>query len=362
MNDFHINFTNHGLSTCHPVPVAPSLEVAKKVSATIPPRTFTDNLWDYCEALGKSRIIKHLLFATGIALAIAFLVTPPGWIASLSAASLGVIAGFVTLALTLGLNLLLDKKGWLGAGEKLALETSCISERLGRKNFSQITENRPESGLGNLFVGGLPARMNNDLEKMKEAGITCVISLNSKWEKKCRGPSLPYTREDYKRAGIEFIELDCVDHQPLSMGDMDLISDLIHARIQTKNNVLIHCRAGKGRSVLGVLAYLMKACGLSKGVAAAQILAHRPQATVNGKKGRKAQADYEKHIYSKWERLLHPLFNNDAVSESNVLHNAFQKQPKSLSFSEINDLAQKLIEERSMSKGVVRVFQEEDLP
>jgi protein-tyrosine phosphatase len=81
------------------------------------------------------------------------------------------------------------------------------------------------------------------------------------------------------------------------MGDMDLISNIIKAQINSGENVLIHCRAGKGRSVLGVLAYLMNACGKTAEEAEKQIKSHRKQATIDKEKGRKAQADYQAHLF-----------------------------------------------------------------
>jgi protein-tyrosine phosphatase len=191
-----------------------------------------------------------------------------------------------TLAIHGGFNRLTKGK------EMLTLELSAL-QRFG-SNFDQITQNPKESG--NLFVGGMPNRLNGDLARMQQANIEVVISVNEDWELEARGPSIPYTAEEYARAGIAFHNFPSKDHELPADDNLAAIASIIKSAIDNKKNALIHCRAGKGRSAIGALWYLMMFKGLSAKDAVEMISSARAITTLTSKKGKAAQQRCEEYL------------------------------------------------------------------
>lgn len=86
------------------------------------------------EATWNSRIVRHLLVATGVAFAIFYFVTPPGWL-TLGIGAMAAIGGLITCIGTMGLQILIDKK--LHLRETLTFEFSSIG-RLFYHDIHQI--------------------------------------------------------------------------------------------------------------------------------------------------------------------------------------------------------------------------------
>ncbi|CAD8122469.1 unnamed protein product [Paramecium sonneborni] len=106
-------------------------------------------------------------------------------------------------------------------------------------------DSSPNLVIPNLYIGCLGTVLNK--KKLFETQITHILSV-------CEMPIFPYQPEDFKSLLININ--DSVDQEIKSK--FEIANDFIHSAIQKKQNVLIHCFAGKSRSASFVIAYLIK--------------------------------------------------------------------------------------------------------
>jgi len=239
-------------------------------------RTIGERTLDVCGALWESRIVKHLLVTAGVAVAVAFLVTPPGWFI-LGAGVLGALAGSLTCVVTMAAHCTLQKRK---GPETLACELSAIP-RLFKHDFNEILPNE-------LYLGALPNRASlpfrtSDWDALRKLNIGAMLSINEKWERKPRGPSFPYEARECAELGISYLPIESADHQLLDAATMDRCAEFIHRQISAGKKVYVHCRAGKGRSGMAIAAYLIKYRNFTIQQAQDLIVMKRPEATIKKK-------------------------------------------------------------------------------
>ena len=141
--------------------------------------------------------------------------------------------------------------------QKIEFELSALL-RLPQKNYNLIFEHNNRA---KLYLGALPNRLLNDGETLKEEeNVEAILSINEPWEREePLGVSLPYDGQHWKElGGIDYKEMNVLDHTPLSTEALHEAADFIHAQLQRSKNVYVHCRAGVGRSAMAVAAYLIK--------------------------------------------------------------------------------------------------------
>lgn len=196
------------------------------------------------------KIGRALLFgaAAGIVAAI-FLSNPIGWIVFGSVVT-------VTLIAQLAIPTYLDaRENNVGFGQMAAFKLSAWRRSFSDKNYDHVFT-APNGA--KLFLGALPNHNSFDLSKLVlDENIGAVISINEKWERNEIGVSHPYTKEEYEDAGLHYRAFDAYDHQLLDRDTLIAIACAIDEELSAGRNVYIHCRAGVGRSAMGVAAYLM---------------------------------------------------------------------------------------------------------
>jgi atypical dual specificity phosphatase len=112
-----------------------------------------------------------------------------------------------------------------------------------------------------ITVGALPLKrrlFKNDLDRMKALGIQAVLILVEPFELKRGIAGNPVTPEDLKNDGIESLFLPTPDFKPLTLNTLHQGADFIDKITRQGKRILVHCKAGRGRSVAVVCAYLMK--------------------------------------------------------------------------------------------------------
>jgi atypical dual specificity phosphatase len=115
-----------------------------------------------------------------------------------------------------------------------------------RPYLSKITEN--------IFLGALPRK--TDLYFMSENNIKSIISLNQPFELKPRKGINIVNDDDLKENNIVRHIFSTPDRTPVSINHLINIVNLIDESSK-KNSVYIHCKAGRGRSYMCVIAYLI---------------------------------------------------------------------------------------------------------
>ena len=99
--------------------------------------------------------------------------------------------------------------------------------------------------------------LEDDLGAWKQAGISVVVSALTPEEEK--ELALELESEICERLGIEFFVLPIEDRSvPTSLGEFRRQIDRVNARLLGSKGVLVHCRAGIGRSSMIAAALLVQ--------------------------------------------------------------------------------------------------------
>ncbi|CAM9173744.1 unnamed protein product [Choristocarpus tenellus] len=99
-----------------------------------------------------------------------------------------------------------------------------------------------------LYLGCAPLGFLGHVEDLHKRGVTGVINMCSEY----RGPI-----EEYKLFGIEQLWLPTTDHEEPELIDMQRAVSFITRHEKAGNQVLVHCKAGHGRSAAIAMAWLL---------------------------------------------------------------------------------------------------------
>lgn len=226
---------------------------------------------DLASGLLKSKIVTPFLLS-GLAVAGLYAIShftfgghPPSWM----------IAAAATGGFAVGVLIQLPFKGI----QKIRFEISALL-RLPQKNYDEIYEKSGKK----IFLGALPNRLRSDGEKLvDQEQVGAVLSINETWERSPLGISLPYDNQHWQALEVEYKGMDVLDHTLLSDDQLDEVAEFIHEQIRAGRNVYIHCRAGCGRSAMGLAAYLIKYENKSAQEAGEIIKEKRPVSTIRKK-------------------------------------------------------------------------------
>ncbi|OQV25168.1 putative Dual specificity protein phosphatase 14 [Hypsibius exemplaris] len=121
-------------------------------------------------------------------------------------------------------------------------------------------------------------------DKLREAGITCIINCTVEFPNLPLGPT------------VEFMNIRIDDSPYALIGKyFDVSADLIEEQRKTGGKVLVHCMAGVSRSASIVLAYLVRHRGMS--LRDAYALVRRKRSIIRPNVGFwKQLIEYEKHV------------------------------------------------------------------
>lgn len=114
----------------------------------------------------------------------------------------------------------------------------------------------------NKSIGIMPRPLGNenlmkDIQNWKIQNVTCVVSLLEKEEINDLG--LKQEKEYCESFDIEFVHFPIKDRSiPESVFSFKKLVDNLYNKIEKQNKILIHCRAGIGRSGLVASSVLIK--------------------------------------------------------------------------------------------------------
>ncbi|MCH9614003.1 MAG: hypothetical protein SP1CHLAM54_10120 [Chlamydiia bacterium] len=180
-----------------------------------------------------------------------------------SVVSLATIA-IAPLAVTLSCALLVGVAVWSDPTlipksllMELTLATNiALNTLFGVPFFTRILEE------SNLHVGSLPLRDHGHLEDIRAMGITGVLALVEPFELETDTLfGAPIRGTEYFNQGIAFKQISVQDLTSPTLERVREGVDFIHDHF---GNVLVHCKAGRGRSMLVATCYLMDALHLDQ--------------------------------------------------------------------------------------------------
>lgn len=131
-----------------------------------------------------------------------------------------------------------------------------------------------------IYLGALPliGTTRDDLTSLKELGIKAVLSVVESFEIESKGLlGSPVASEQWQQSDIKQLHISTPDFKPLSLNDINLGVEFLKWNVKNNRPIYVHCKAGKARSALIVICYLIKIHGLSFTKALNFIKEKRPQ-------------------------------------------------------------------------------------
>lgn len=106
-----------------------------------------------------------------------------------------------------------------------------------------------------IILSALPTK--NQVESVVKMKVDAVLTLLEPFE---LGDGLiqPAIASDWHAQGIDHLHIQAVDFLGLSEEQFGKAIEFMHRFISQNKRVLVHCKAGRGRSAAVVIAYLMK--------------------------------------------------------------------------------------------------------
>jgi atypical dual specificity phosphatase len=118
----------------------------------------------------------------------------------------------------------------------------------------------------NLYLAAVPT--SRDLDKLVRRGVRAVINACDEYG----GPE-----ERYRRLGIEQLHLPIVDYAEPSAEQVERALAFMREHVGAGRGVLVHCKAGRGRSATLVLCWLVAERRMEPEAAQRALAASRPR-------------------------------------------------------------------------------------
>lgn len=113
--------------------------------------------------------------------------------------------------------------------------------------------NKIEEG---IYLGAIPLKNFGHDQEITALGVKAVLAVVESYELEQKTfISEAVQRQDWEKNHITFKQISAVDLGSISAVNLHTAADFIN---QHKTGIYIHCKAGRGRSVMCLIAYLMK--------------------------------------------------------------------------------------------------------
>ncbi len=108
-----------------------------------------------------------------------------------------------------------------------------------------------------LWVGAVPAANCGHDKLLIERGVTSVLSVMNRFELENTVAICPVKGESWVEKGVEHMLVETDDMKGLGQEQFDQALCFVKRSLESGRSLYVHCKAGKGRSVSVVLAYLV---------------------------------------------------------------------------------------------------------
>ena len=108
-----------------------------------------------------------------------------------------------------------------------------------------------------VFLGALPHNPSEVRSLITQHEVGGFVTMNCSWELPGNGQTT--TVQEVEKEGIQVCHLPTPDYSAVGYTDLVVGADFIHQTVETtQKGCYVHCNAGKGRSTMVVLAYMIK--------------------------------------------------------------------------------------------------------
>ena len=113
--------------------------------------------------------------------------------------------------------------------------------------FSWYTEIIPNK----LILGGIPLENFHHSQQLSDLGVTDYLSIVEKEEFNPKFLGFPVKHQENEH----WLLIECADHQTLNFQQLDQAAYWIQKKIEKGGTIYVHCKSGKGRSVMAIIAW-----------------------------------------------------------------------------------------------------------
>ncbi len=115
--------------------------------------------------------------------------------------------------------------------------------------YSKITDN--------LYLGRLPLKNTGDDIAIQKEGISAVLTMTERFENTTSSlVADPVRPEEWQQLGIKHEQIEIQDFTPPREAELERAVAIVSNWLKNGEKVLVHCKAGRGRSAEVVIAYL----------------------------------------------------------------------------------------------------------
>jgi len=195
----------------------------------------------------------------------------------------------------------LGSLGWLSLSDQTSYWAYRISKRTvidgtdhpGTKDryFNDIDFPGRQEGEGRIILGAIPVVSKVDpaknyakqmLDLVTQPDQLSVLSLVEPFELQVDGwTDTPISKLFWAGRGVNQLHILTPDFSPVSVENLDVAADYIRDQIAAGRTVYVHCKAGRGRSAMAVIAYLHKYRGMEMDAAMAYVKGIRRRVNMN---------------------------------------------------------------------------------
>ena len=176
-----------------------------------------------------------------------------------------------------------------------------------------------------VYIGALP-KLPEQLDALrKDHRVSAVVTLNEVWElpfylaiggimgkkvAKPRGVLHGTSEDDVQLSAVSWCHVPTVDFNAPSLSDIRTAVEWMKDHTAAGHRVFVHCNAGRGRSAVIVICYLMATTGCTSAEAYELLSAKRRIAALTAMCGTRPQwravKAYERHLLTSGSRLVGP--------------------------------------------------------
>lgn len=176
--------------------------------------------------------------------------------------------------------------------------------------WDEIIEVKGQIGAASLFLGVLPLKIEsikrNDAADLEAIGIQAVLSVVEVFENHSLGNVIsPIISKDWDQLGIKHLQLPSLDFETISFEMIQRGVEFIRWNLENGRSIYVHCKAGRGRSALIVMCYLIQYQQFTSDEAMAHVTSQRMQVSLDEKSSKyDTLISFEKKLKAQKENPL----------------------------------------------------------
>jgi len=128
-----------------------------------------------------------------------------------------------------------------------------------------------------IILGALPFHDKKHVERLKSLGVGGVLTLNKPFELQPNLIGTPVQPCDWLLNNVESLHIPTPDFCPPTTEEIKSGIDFMKKIVNTGKSVYVHCKAGRGRSVVAVVCYLLEVDNMTVEEAIDYVKQRRPQ-------------------------------------------------------------------------------------